>query len=352
MGIMSGGTKLLKQRCKFWAVLCCLCLIVLTGAQLTGCGRDDMGEYDYYMYYLNQDRTAIEPMGYEPGADPEDTDSMIEEFIGQIENGTDRAEYQKVYPDSVSLEKYEHTGNLLYIYFNAAYSSMSVEEEVLCRGAIVCTMMQISGVDGVSFFVDNQPLQDSNGKEVGIMTQDSFVDNPGEEINDIQVADLTLYFASQDGQSLVSETQHVHYYSSNISTEKLVMEQLLEGPVSENAQSAIPDGTGLIGVSVMDRVCFVNLSDGFLVQDYNISEEVVIYSIVNSLAELPTVDRVQISVDGETNMVYRQDMSLAEFYSMDMDLVQEEGADVEVDQQQSQEKESIIDPGNLLDTGD
>ena len=342
----------MRQKCKLLAVLCCLCLVLLAGAQLTGCGRDDMEEYDYYMYYLNQDRTAIEPMGYEPAADPEDTDSMIEEFIGQIENGTDRVEYQKVYPDSVSLEKYECTGNILYVYFNAAYSSMSVEEEILCRGAIVCTMMQISGVDGVLFYVDNEPLEDSNGTEVGIMTQDSFVDNPGEEINDIQVEEFTLYFASQDGQSLVSETQHVHYYSSNISAERLVMEQLLEGPVSENAQSAIPDGTELIGVSVMDRVCFVNLTEGFLVQDYNISEEVVIYSIVNSLAELPTVDKVQISVNGETNMVYRQEMSLSEFYSMNVDLVQEEGVDVEVDQQQSQEKESIIDAGNLLDTGD
>ena len=87
-------------------------------------------------------------------------------------------------------------------------------------------MMQIEGVEGVSMYVDNLPLKDANGVEVGILTNDSFVENPGEKINNIQEANLTLYFASENGDGLVRETQHV-YYSSNTSIEKLVMEQLL-----------------------------------------------------------------------------------------------------------------------------
>ena len=106
------------------------------------------------------------------------------------------------------------------------------------RGAIVHNMMQIEGVEGVSMYVDNLPLKDANGVEVGILTNDSFVENPGEKINNIQEANLTLYFASENGDGLVRETQHV-YYSSNTSIEKLVMEQLLDGPRSSNAQAAI-----------------------------------------------------------------------------------------------------------------
>lgn len=348
--MLSGGAELLRQKNRLRTILCCLCMIFLTGTLFAGCGRRGAENYDYYIYYLNQDKTSVVPLGYEPEADPEDTEAMIEEFIEQIENGTDRVEYQKVYPESVSLERYAYTENQLYLYFNSAYSDMSAEQEILCRGAIAWSMLQIEGISGVSFFVNNQPLKDANGKEVGIMTSDSFLNNPGEEINDIQVADLTLYFASLDGQSLVSETQHVHYYSSNISMEKLVMEQLLEGPKSDNAQSAIPEGTKLINVSVMDGVCFVNLDENFLTQNYDISEDVVIYSIVNSLVELPTVNMVQLSVNGDTDLVYRQTRSFKEFYSMNRDLVREEGDDVDVEQQ-GQNKGSIIDTGNLLDTG-
>lgn len=340
----------MNQKRKLKTVLCCLVLLLLATVLMAGCRKEKGKDSGYYIYYLNQDKTEITPLGYEPEADPEDTDAMVREFLGEMQAGTDDVEYQKVCPESVKLEKYEYRGSLLSLYFNSAYSEMPVEEEVLCRGAIVSSLVQIPGVSGVSFFVDGKALCDATGQEVGIMTQDSFAANPGEEINDIKMADLTLYFASLDGKSLVSETQHVHYYSSNISIEKLVMEQLLEGPKSENARSAIPNGTKLISVSVMDRVCLVNLDENFLNQNYEIDEAVVIYSIVDSLAALPTVDTVQLSVNGETNMVYRQKFSLKEFYSMNRELVREEGDDVDVEQQ-GQEKESIIDTGNLLDTG-
>lgn len=339
-----GGIDVVIKKIKVKTVLILFCVAACC-LFAAGCKNDKQDESEYDIYYLNQDMNAIVSVGYEPEAAEDATNAMIEEVLQKIEAGTDSVEYQKVYPDMVEIERYEYVGSQLYLYFNSAYSEMPVAQEVLCRGAIVRNMIQIKGISGVSFFVDDLPLTDANGREVGIMTNESFADNPGEEINNIQVADLTLYFASLDGQSLVSETQHVHYYSSNISTEKLVMEQLLEGPKSENAQSAIPAGTGLISVSVMDGVCFVNLDENFLAQDFSIREDVVIYSIVNSLAELSTVDTVQLSVNGETNQVYRQDMSLKEYYTFNLDLISEEGEDVDVDQQKQQEKEGIIDTG-------
>jgi len=312
---------------------------------MAGCGRKQSAGTDYYIYYLNQDMTGLELVSYEPEADPEDPDAMIEEFLSLMDEGTTRVEYQRVYPESVEMEKYEYENHRLYMYFNSAYLQMSVTQEVLCRQAIVETMLQITDITGVFFYVGDEPLKDANGNEVGIMTLDSFLDNPGEELNDIQTADLTLYFASLDGTSLVCETQHIYYYSSNISMEKLVMEQLLEGPVSENAQSAIPPGTGLISVSVLDGVCVVNLDENFLVQNYDIQESVVIYSIVNSLSELTSVNTVQIAVNGDSNMVYRKDMSLSEFYTANQELVTEEGEDVEVDQESQSEKEGLLNSG-------
>ncbi len=345
----------MRQRKKIRICFLCLCLIFLAGILPAGCGRKaegtDLEAYDYYVYYLNQDRVEIVPLGYEPEAGQDDPKALASELMEQITSGTDQVEYQKVFPESVSLERYEFTGDLLQLYFNGAYSEMSPEEEVLCRGAIVTTLLQVDRINHIEFLVDGVPLRDAAGAEVGFMNRDTFLMDSGEDINDIQVADLTLYFASQDGKALVRETQHVYYYSSNISMEKLVMEQLLKGPKSENARNAITDGTELISVSVMDGVCFVNLNDRFQIQDYSIDEPVVIYSIVNSLTELPTVRKVQISVNGETNMVYRQDMSLQETYSMNRDLVREEGEEVEVDQQEEQKKEGIIDAGNLMDTG-
>jgi len=334
-----------KQKISIRRFLLLMAAAVLISVLMTGCGEKKTEESDYYIYYMNQDMTGLEMVAYEPETEADDTEGLIEEFLDLIDEGTDRVEYQRLYPDNVELERYEYSENHLELYFNTAYSEMSVVQEALSREAVVETMLQISDIAGVSFYVDGEPLADANGDLVGVMTLESFLDNPSEALNNIQTAELTLYFASMDGTSLVRETQYVYYYSSNISTEKLVMEQLLEGPVSDDAQSAIPSDTGLISVSVMDGACMVNLDENFLVQNYDIQEDVVIYSIVNSLAELSTVDTVQIAVNGENNMVYRQDLSLQDFYTADPDLVTEQVEDVEVDQEEQSEKEGLLDTG-------
>lgn len=324
-------------------VLSGLILLLLSAFFLSACGGEKEEADGNRLFYLNQDGTKIVSEPYEPQASAKA--ALVEEYMKKLSENTGSVEYQKVIPDKVKLERYEFDHNQLHLYFNDEYLKMSAIEEILCRGAIVHTMMQIEGISEVSFFVEDQPLTDANGVEVGSMTNDSFVENPGEKINTISEADITLYFASEDGSGLVREQQNIHY-SSNISQEKLVMERLLEGPSkeSENAKRAIPADTKLISVSVMDGVCFVNLGEGFLVQDFEVTEDVVIYSIVNSLTELPTVNTVQISVNGNTDIVYREKLSLKDNFKRNLDLVVEEGARVEEDQTaDTEEKERIID---------
>ena len=115
------------------------------------------------------------------------------------------------------------------------------------------------------------------------------------------------------------------------------MERLLDGPKSSNARSAIPDTTQLVSVSVMNGACLVNLDDGFLTQNFEIKEDVIIYSIVDSLTELDTINTVQIAVNGKTDITYRDKMSLGEYYKKNLDLVIEDGDDVEVVQKQEKE---------------
>ena len=47
----------------------------------------------------------------------------------------------------------------------------------------------------------------------------------------------------------------------------------------------------------------------------------VIYSIVNSLTELPTISKVQISVKGDTSGVYRDTFELSQMYDRNLDYV-------------------------------
>ena len=53
----------------------------------------------------------------------------------------------------------------------------------------------------------------------------------------------------------------------------------------------------------------------------NIQEPIVIYSLVDSLTALPHIDKVQISINGDTSGVYRENMLLSTIYEEDLSYV-------------------------------
>lgn len=292
-----------------------LCVLTLLMAGCSGLGQGQEEQTDYYIYYLNKEKTKNVKEAYEPQSDSDET--MIGDMIAMLCENPDNVDWVRPL-GNVKILSWTLENRQLQLNFGSEYSQMDSVTEVLCRAAVVRTLIQVSSVDSISFYVGDAPLMDGNGTPVGLMTAESFIENPGEQINSIQTATITLYFANGEGNGLVQEVQERHY-NSNISLEKLVMEQLLKGPISENGKSAIPAGTKLVSVSVLDGVCFVNLDEGFLNQDFEIDEGVVIYSIVNSLVELANVNRVQISVNGDTSITYREKFSLATVYERNLD---------------------------------
>ncbi len=313
---------------RFLLIIKLALIAALTAGILLGTGcQKQFDPQAFHVFYINSDQTSLIPMEYELRTDT--IEEQIDEALAALGTDTGRVDYVKTIPTDVLVTKHELVNGFLKVYFNYSYYDMDEVTEVLCRAGVVRTLMQFKEITNVAFFVSGQPLVDGKGQAIGVMNNDSFIDNPGESMQNIQETELTLYFASADGKSLVKEVQKVRY-NRNVPIEKRIIERLLETPKSDNAQSAIPVGTKLITVSVLDGICMVNLDNGFLTQNYDIAEEVVIYSIVNSLTELDTIQTVQISVNGETNMIYRESFSLAEQYTRNLNLVTEEDEKVKV----------------------
>lgn len=306
--------KIRKMRDRKYGLLLLFSLVL----PLCFCGCDEEEvESAYHIEYLNKEKSRIVEVAYEPEA--ENTEGLIREFLRVLSSDSDKVEYRKPIPNNVEVTSYSLDGALLTLHFDADYANMNQVEEVLCRAAVVRTMTQIDGVDCVSFFITDTPLKDSSGNIVGSMNQESFIENPGEQINSIQNTTLTLYFSNETGDGLVKEVRQDVHYSSNISMEKLIMEQLLEGPAKEGEKSAIPTGTRLMAVTLVDGVCYVSLDETFRNHDYKVNEAIVIYSIVDSLTELPDINRVQISINGDTSGVYRDSFQLEDMYERNLD---------------------------------
>ena len=266
----------------------------------TGCGRQETDDPAYHIYYLNKEKTKVveQPYDLKEGK----TEDMIATLLDALCTNTDSVEYQKPVPGDVTITDWSLESNQLFLYFNGNYSKMQSTDEVLCRAAVVKTLVQLPDVKYVSFYVGDAPLADSRDNVIGLMTEESFVENPGKQINSIQTTTLHLYYANADGNGLVECEKEVQY-SSNISLEKL------------------PEGTNLVNVTTTNGTCYVTLDEAFLNQNYEIQEPIVIYSIVDSLSEISTISKVQISVNGKTSGVYRDSFALDQLYERNLDYV-------------------------------
>ena len=306
---------------KNWKIYVLLLLLALP-AVLAGCRQKEPVEEEqgYQIYYINKDETAVVTKAYEP--EGETAAQLVGEFLRRLQMNPQEGDEKAAIPAGVSLQEYSLENGQLSLHFDIADLNMNKLYEILCRSAVVRTMCQIPEVEYVNFLVGNNPLMDSNETPVGPLNAESFVENMGDEINMYTETTLDLYFANAEGDKLVDEMVAIRY-SSNMSVEKLVLEQLIRGPITKDAYPTIPSDTKILSVSTKDGICYVNFDEGFLGQGYNVLEEIPIYSIVNSLTEIPGINKVQILINGETNRVFQESIRFETIFERNLDLIEE-----------------------------
>jgi len=301
------------MRKKYKTILISFCMLLIL--MLSACKSiQESPSGDLKIYCMKLDMSSMEVSYCD--SDSLDGENEIEKYLNALKSNPKEDDLRSTIPDSISVLGYEQKDFMLILNFSKEYYELLPTEEVLVRAAIVRTITQVEGISYVTFQVEGESLLNSRGDKVGAMNSESFVENPDEAINSTQEVTLTLYFSSSDGTYLVAEKRYVHY-SSNETLEKLIVEKLMEGPKTQGLLATIPAGTNLITVSLDEGGCYVNLDAGFLNQNQAITEGTVLYSLVNSLTELDSVDRVQLSVNGDTSGKCRYTYDLSTMYERD-----------------------------------
>lgn len=298
-------------------------IFVLTAAILLSMGGCTKKKADntVEVFCLNMDVTSSVPESYVLRSKNSDVDKQVDELLGRLQDKPEDSRLCKAIPDEVSVRGHDEKNYNCTVDFSKEYYDLTAAQEVLLRASVVRTLTQLDSISYVTFTVNSIPLVDSDDEIVGSMGADDFVENPGEQINTSVKETLTLYFADKDGTGLEKQTRVIHY-SSNIALEKLVVEQLIEGPKGSKLKATLPGTTKLINVSVADRICYLNFDSSFRnTIDNKLTEDVVLYSIVNSLTSLPTVDKVQISLDGENDGMLLYNYKLSDMYEFNKDIV-------------------------------
>ncbi len=298
-------------------------LLLLALVLLCACSNNDnTEETEYYIYTLNSSETGLEKQAYE--LEVGDTLAMVEQLVIALNETPKDVTCKQAISEEVHLPVcvIPDGTTALRLNFDDTYTKMTGAEETLRRAAIVKTLCQVPNISGVEFYVDQVALQE-DGKVVGVMTENSFVEGSNFQTRQ----NIVLCYADEDYDALIAVDATADYDGST-SLEKVIIDQLIAGPdniadLNNTLYSVIPQDTVCNSIVTLDYCCYVDLSSEFLNKVEEVSDELVVYSIVNSLTSLPAVNKVKFTIDGAEVQNYGKISNFDQYFEINYDLIKE-----------------------------
>ncbi|MCR4441070.1 MAG: GerMN domain-containing protein [Peptococcaceae bacterium] len=109
---------------------------------------------------------------------------------------------------------------------------------------------------------------------------------------------VALYFTDKSGKLVMEE----RVIPKVVGIARATIEELIKGPTQAGLQPTLPASTKLLDINVKpDGLAIVDLS-GDLIKDLPASadaEKLAVYSIVNTITQFPTVEKVELRIDGK-----------------------------------------------------
>ena len=286
-----------------------LLLVLLT---VSGCRQQAEPEEDakptdgiYTIFYTNTEGTQL--VRHKHTAVSENFDGILRELLEAFCT-PDTEDVQTALPSGIRINQTAMGISEIIVDFSSEYLSLGTVPEVLLRAGLVKTLLQLPGVDSIRFTVDGQALS-VGGTEIGPMNEDTFIVPTAGAINSYRYLVIPLYFSSPDGTKVMKELRNA-YYSSNLITERLVMEQIIRGPQSE----------GLLPVT--DTDVFVRSVD----PDSPVQPETTIYAFVNAVCDAcedQGVTGVRILIDGKSGGRFRGQVNLDQIFTRNAEVIGE-----------------------------
>lgn len=259
-------------------------LVMLCALLLTACGRS--GQEPFYFYFPSAENGEAFTARRAPVGDAAQLSVrvLMERYLAFEPTGEARA----LFDGGCTLDDayMENNTAVVCLSLPAAPAAHRRTQGYAC---IARTLLQLDGVLRVRICCGDE--------EITLSERDLLLTDTGMLP---QQDEVTLYYPDRERRYLTPVRQTVAAMTDD-ELPAYVLEQLLSD-TSRSETSCIPDGTFLLGVQVSeDGLCTVNLSAAFRNESayagFN-EARLAVYSIVNSLTELPGIDAVSLQVSG------------------------------------------------------
>ncbi|MDE6363976.1 MAG: GerMN domain-containing protein [Lachnospiraceae bacterium] len=297
-------------------------MLFLSALIMIGCSHSEQKGTAVDISYLNKKETKL--VAETHYLESTDTKDMIVEVLTLLCSVPDNKELKATLTSGINIITYSYDGEQVIVSLGEKYKELSGTTEVLTRAALVRSLTNIPDVNYVMLTVNGESLTDLSGNAIGAMTADMFVNNAGTQVEKVESkVTLRLYFANETGDGLMAVNRELTHNAdlSNVPMEKLVVEQLISGPASDETFPTISPDTKLVNITVKDGVCYLTFDSAMLTAVNNVTTDVTIYSIVNSLVELSNINKVQISIDGNKDGKFRDKYEASTIFERNLSLV-------------------------------
>lgn len=303
-------------------ILLCIFLLTACGNRRDAATTEILPEDAIILYYINPDAMELEEAMFHvsgEAAAPEGVSGVLDQLFTRTDwNG----QYTLPLPEFMTYNGYEFSEDSLLLYMDITYQDGMKWLEMLCKAAIVKSLCQLEYVRRVTFVFNNLAASDALEPIVENYSAEDFVTSSSDG-GYVQNGQIEIYFANEDGSALKEYVKRVEI-TNNVSLEQVVVESLITGPLREGYTATMPAGTVLNKIAVKDGTAYVNFNESFNGAAGDIRSELTLYSVVDSLCNLPTISRVQILINGERQEVYRETVEINGTLERNLDLIEQE----------------------------
>jgi len=274
-------------------------IVILLIFSVVGCiSRTSTAGNVYNLYFANDKMNNL--VVEQRSIDADSLDKIAEKIVKALIKGPSSPSNCALIPENTIILDLTIVDSIATVNFNKAYYPVGDNAEtveLLARYSLVNTLCDIDGIDKVKIFIEGAELVNSSNVPVGALGKEDIILNTSAE--NAKAEYVTLYFPDKNAIELKEEMRNVPLIDNSI--EKTVVHELIKGPSAEGLISTIPSETKVLSVETKDGLCFVNLSAEFITKHSqgSTAEALTVYSIVNSLTELPGINSVQFLIEGK-----------------------------------------------------
>ncbi|HYE82714.1 MAG TPA: GerMN domain-containing protein [Clostridia bacterium] len=214
-----------------------------------------------------------------------------------LKGPSDSSKFETSIDKSIKVLKVVAEKENLTIDFSKEFNVFSGSlHEAAAVASVVDTMLQFEELKKVKILVEGQELIAPSGEPYGFMEYIDF------NMGDMTEREIILYFADSQAMYMVPEKRTVFVKKDIEDAEfyRIVLEELIKGPGTENLYRTIPEEVKIEYIEVEGDLLKVDFSEEMHTKHWRgaAGEAMTVNSIADTMTEFENIKKVMPTVDG------------------------------------------------------